>query len=130
MLEKITAKDYMAASLVTLAPDTDVMEAIQKLLKNRITAAPVLDNHGNLVGIFGELDCMNVVLKSAYEQSMGGKVSEFMTKDVQKVEKDTSIVDLASLFCKSSLRTFPVFDDVELVGVISRTDVLRALTAP
>ncbi len=129
MLEKITAKDYMAASLVTLAPDTDVMEAIQKLLKNRITAAPVIDNHGHLVGIFGELDCMNVVLKSSYEQSMGGKVSEYMTKEVQKVERETSIVDLASMFCKSSLRTFPVFDDVELVGVISRTDVLRALTS-
>jgi CBS domain-containing protein len=57
---------------------------------------------------------------------MSGKVSEYMTTDTFKIDAQASIVDLAEKFHKSSVRSFPVFQDGELVGVISRVDVLRA----
>lgn len=129
MLAKITVEDYMAKRLITLTKDTDVIDAIKKLLDHKITSAPVIDSKGKLIGMFSEKDGMKVFLESVYDQGMGGKVGEYMTKDTISVDASSSIVDLAEKFETSSIRSFPVFQDSEFVGVISRVDVLRALVA-
>lgn len=129
MLAKITVADYMTKRMVTLKEETDVVEAIQMMLDHKITCAPVVDNHGNLVGMFSERDSMKVVLETAYNQSMVGKIGEFMSRDILHVDANSSILDLAEKFESSNVRSFPVFEDSELVGVVSRTDVLKALTA-
>jgi CBS domain-containing protein len=127
MLAKITVADYMAKRLTTLTKDTDVIDAIKKLLDHKITSAPVIDHRGHLLGMFSEKDGMKVFLQSVYNQGMSGKVGEYMTEEIIKVDADSTIVDLAEKFQKSSVRSFPVFEDMDFVGVISRTDVLRAL---
>ena len=131
MLAKITVADYMTKRLVTLTltKDTDVIDAIKKLLDHKITSAPVIDSKGRLIGMFSEKDGVKVFLECVYNQSMSGKVGEYMTTETISVEATSSIVDLAEKFEKSSIRSFPVFEDGELVGVISRVDVLRALVA-
>jgi CBS domain-containing protein len=129
MLAKITVADYMSKRLVTLAKDTDVIDAVKKLLDHKITSAPVVDQRGHLLGIFSEKDVMNIVLETVYNQSMSGKVGDYMSTEVISVDADSSIVDLAAKFQKSSVRTFPVFHDNDLVGIVSRTDVLRALAS-
>ncbi len=127
MLAKITIADYMSTHLVTLTMETSVLDAIQKLLNHKVTSAPVLDAQKRLVGMFSEKDSMKVVLECAYNQSMSAKVGEYMSTDIVTVDADASIVDLASKFEASSVRSYPVYDDNQLVGLISRTDVLRAL---
>jgi CBS domain-containing protein len=127
MLSKITIADYMSKHLVTLTEETSVLDAIQKLLNHKVTSAPVLDAQKRLVGMFSEKDSMKVVLECAYNQSMSGKVGEYMSMDIVTVDANASIVDLASRFEASSVRSYPVYDDNQLVGLISRTDVLRAL---
>ncbi len=129
MLTKITVADYMTKRLVTLTKDTNVIDAIQKLLDHKITCAPVIDERGQLIGMFSEKDGMDVFLESVYNQGMSGKVGDYMTKETIKISAESSIVDLAKNFQKSSVRSFPVFEDTELVGIISRTDLLKALTA-
>ena len=129
MLAKITVADYMAKRLVTLTKDTNVIDAIKKLLDHKITCAPVVDAKGHLIGMFSERDGMKVFLESVYNQGMSGKVGEYMSTDTISIESTSSIVDLAEKFQKSSVRSFPVFEDGEFVGVISRVDVLRALVA-
>jgi CBS domain-containing protein len=129
MLAKITVADYMAKRLVTLTKDTNVIDAIKKLLDHKITCAPVVDSKGQLVGMFSEKDGMKVFLESVYNQGMSGKVGEYMTTDTISVDANSSIVDVAEKFEKSSIRSFPVFQDGEFVGVISRVDVFRALVA-
>ena len=129
MLAKITVADYMAKRLVTLTKDTNVIDAIKKMLDHKITCAPVVDSKGLLIGMFSEKDGMNVFLESIYNQGMSGKVGDFMTTDAISVDATSSIVDLAEKFETSSVRSFPVFEDGEFVGVISRVDVLRALVA-
>ncbi len=126
-LRSVLVKDWMAANLVTLKPDMDVMDAVAALVEARIAGAPVVDHHGNLVGLLSEFDCMKVALDSSYHGEWGGRVSEFMTKDVMTVPADMSIIDLARRFQESRVRRFPVVDDNRLVGQISRRDVLRAL---
>lgn len=129
MLAKITVADYMATRLITLTKDTDVIDAIKKLLDHKITSAPVIDSKGQLIGMFSEKDGMKVFLESVYDQGMSGKVGEYMTKETINVDASTCIVDLAEQFETSSVRSFPVFEDGEFVGVISRVDVLRALVS-
>lgn len=129
MLAKIVVEDYMTKKLITLAKDTNVIDAIKKLLDHKITSAPVVDAKGQLIGVFSEKDGMKVFLESVYDQGMSGKVGEFMTTEIIKVDAMLSIVNLAEKFQINSVRSFPVFQDGKLVGVISRTDVLKALVA-
>ncbi|MEQ1528845.1 MAG: CBS domain-containing protein [Methylococcales bacterium] len=129
MLSKITVADYMAKRLVTLTKETNVIDAIKKLLDHKITCAPVLDGKGQLLGMFSEKDGVKVFLESVYNQGMSGKVGDYMSTEIIKVDAVSSIVDLAEKFQKSSVRSFPVYQNNELVGVISRVDVLRALVA-
>ncbi len=129
MLAKITVADYMSKRLVTVAKDNDVVDAVKKLLEHQITSAPVVDEAGRLLGMFSEKDVMNVVLEAAYNQSMTGKVGDFMTKEIISVDAESSIVDLAEKFKQTSVRSFPVLEDHELVGIVSRTDVLKALAS-
>jgi CBS domain-containing protein len=127
MLAKITIADYMAKHIVTLKKETDVLTAIKQLLSHKITSAPVLNENGHLLGIFSEKDCMKVALETAYNEGQVGAVAEYMATDTVTVNADASIIDLAEKFENSSIRSYPVYDDRELVGMISRTDVLKAL---
>jgi CBS domain-containing protein len=129
MLAKIAVVDYMSTKVVTVTPDTEISQAVKTLLDHKITSVPVVDQQGKLVGIFSEKDGMKVFVESAYNQSMAGKVGEFMSKDPQFVNADASLVDVASKFQESPTRSFPVFQNDQFVGMISRVDVLRALLA-
>lgn len=129
MLAKITIADYMTKNIMTIKGDTDALAAIKMLLDHKITSAPVLDKSGKLIGIFNEKDCMKVVLSASYNQGMSGKVEDFMSKEISSVNAKSSIVDLAEKFQDTTLRSYPVFDEQGLVGIVSRTDVLKALVA-
>lgn len=129
MLSKIAVEDYMTKRLVSLSKQNNVIDAIKKLLDHKITCAPVLDEQGHLIGMFSEKDGMHVFLETAYNQGMAGKVGDFMSTEIISVDAKSSVVDLAEKFQSSSVRSFPVFDHAKLVGIISRTDVLRALVS-
>jgi len=120
-------KDYMAKTLVTFKPDTDVLDAIHVLVNKRIAGAPVVDDAGNLLGMISEFDCMKVALDAGYHGNWGGPVREFMSEGAKTVDADMSIIDLAQEFVTSRYRRFPVMQGTRLVGQISRRDVLRAL---
>lgn len=127
MLRSISVRDYMSANLVTFTPNMDVLDAIHLLLENDISGAPVIDKLGNIVGFLSEKDCIKVALTASYHEEWGGKVSEFMVRDVQTVDVDTNMVTVAEMFMKTPYRRFPVMEGNRLVGQISRRNVLKAL---
>jgi len=129
MLKSVLIKDFMATNLFKFTPEMEISEAIKFLNSHKISGAPVVDDRGNLVGILSEKDCLKVALQSTYyEDWVGGSVSEYMTANVETVSDTASIVDLADKFLKSSYKRYPVLnEDGDLVGQISRSDVLRAL---
>lgn len=129
MLAKLTVRDYMTAHPVVFKPETDIFGAIRQLISHKITGAPVVDDQGRLLGLFSELDCMRVVASASYFEEMPGKVHDIMTSDIEVVTGNTSIVELAEIFARSNLRQLPVVENGQLVGVISRVDVLKALVA-
>ena len=120
-------KDYMSAQLVKFTPGMDVLDAMHSLVQHRIAGAPVVDDHGHLVGMLSEFDCLKVVLTAGYHGDPGGPVADLMVADVKTVDAGMSIVDMAELFLESGIRRYPVLKDNRLVGQISRRDVLRAL---
>ena len=126
-LKSALVKDYMSGKLVTFHPETDVLDAIHELVLHGISGAPVTNNRGELVGVLSELDCMKIALHAGYHDFRGGPVSEYMVDEVDTVEADMSIIDLAQRFVDTGHRRFPVVKDHRRVDQISRRDVLRAL---
>lgn len=119
--------DIMATDLVTFTPDTIIHKAIQILLARHLSGAPVIDETGELVGMLSKKDCLKVVLSSSYYQDWGGTVGDYMSPDVITIDADTDLVSAAEFFLDSTFRRFPVIRNGELVGQISRHDVLKSL---
>jgi CBS domain-containing protein len=88
----------------------------------------VVNDQGDLIGMLSELDCMKVALNAGYYGDWGGPVGDFMTPEVESVDAEMNIIDLAQKFLDSGFRRFPVLRNNRLVGQISRRDVLRALS--
>ena len=123
----ILARDYMTKAVVTLFPDMNLLDAVHLLLERRISGAPVVDSHGNLVGILTEKDCLRAALNASYYGDLGGLVADHMQPHVATVSDDTPIFEVTRLFINGHFRRYPVVHGHRLVGSISRRDVLRAL---
>lgn len=122
-----TVAEIMATRLVTFAPDTSIHEAITALLEGRLSGAPVVDVDGRLVGVLSKKDCLKVVFSTSYYQDWGGRVQEFMSPDVETIDAGTDLVSATQIFLHSHFRRFPVLREGDLVGQLSRCDLLRAL---
>jgi CBS domain-containing protein len=129
MLQSMVVRDAMSAASVTFTPETDVLDAIHALVEQRVSGAPVIDAQGNLVGVISERDCLRVTVMASYHGERAGPVREFMSRSVETVDADTSVLDVAQLFLTRPYRRYPVVSDNRLVGIISRRDVLRTLLA-
>lgn len=122
-----TIADYMSTDLVSLGPDDDIVAAMRKLLQHEVSGAPVLDQHGELVGILSQKDCFSIAYRTAYHQDWGGQVRQYMSSPVEHLQAGCSVVDAADRFLHSNFRRFPVLRDGRVVGLICRHDILRAL---
>lgn len=122
-----TVDDYMAHDLITFRPEDDILTAVNILLDQRISGAPVVDRRGRLIGVLSKKDCFDVVYRTSYHQEWGGRVDEYMSKDVKTIDSGTNIIKAADLFMDSGFRRFPVLENGRLKGQISRADLLRAL---
>lgn len=129
MLRSVKVRDYMTTGLIVFHPETDLFEAIDTLLKNSISGAPVTDGKGKLVGMLSELDCLKGIVNGSYYdyESLGGDVAEYMATSVETITPDTDILTICDRFTKEGRRRFPVVEDGKLVGQISRKDILRAI---
>ena len=128
MLESLKVKDYMSVNKCSFTPDMDILRAIHHMLESQISGGPVIDEHGNMVGFLSEKDCMQVAINSAYQQAgAAGRVSEYMSPNIDTLDIETPILEVAELFLKGRFKRFPVVTDNRLVGTITRQNVLRAL---
>ena len=120
-------RDHMTRSVITLSPDTEILKALLTLAEQDIAGAPVVDAAGRLIGILTEKDCIRCVLEATYHSGYAGLVSDFMSREVATVNPDDSLVKTAERFLELSYHRYPVLEDGELVGIISRRDVIQAL---
>jgi predicted transcriptional regulator len=127
MLAPLKVKDYMNGTKVTFTPDMDVLSAIHQLIELKISGAPVIDQHGNLIGFLSEKDCMKVALNAAYQGEAAGRVEEYMHPACDTVDVEASIIDVAEIFLKTAFKCLPVIHENRLVGSITRQNILKAL---
>ncbi|MGB0466744.1 MAG: CBS domain-containing protein [Pontibacterium sp.] len=128
MLRSVKARDYMCERLITFTPQTDLFKAINVLIENGITGAPVIDEKGDLVGLLSEADCLRAILTLTYhEEEMGGIVGDYMVEEVHTVEHDADIIKVAEEFINNGRRRLPVVHNSRVIGQISRRDILRAV---
>jgi len=104
MLQSVKVKDYMTANLTTFLPDLDIMQAVTTLIRQHISSGPVVDKHGNLIGILSERDCVKVALDTCYHGEQAGVVSDYVTREVKTIEGDVSILEVAQLFIEKPFR--------------------------
>lgn len=120
-------RQFMASELVTLNPDTDVFDAIDYLLKHRISGAPVVNGAGEYQGVFSEKTAMRALIAAVYDQLPGTSVSHYMDLDRNRlVSEEDLLLEVAHRFQQTPYRRFPVLRGNKLVGQVSRRDVLRA----
>jgi len=121
------AREFMKCQLITLSPDEDVFDAIDRVLSKRISGAPVVGAHGIYQGIFSEKTAMRVLINAVHDQMPGTRVEFYMNLDRNRlVGEEESLIDVAHKFQQTPYRRLPVLRNERLIGQISRRDVIRA----
>tara|TARA_R110002110_G_scaffold86249_3_gene225110 strand:- start:2788 stop:3483 length:696 start_codon:yes stop_codon:yes gene_type:complete len=143
------AKDVMTRFVVSVELDTPVTEIAQKLIDRGISAVPVLYEAGKIAGIVSEGDLMRREESGTerrpswwlrmfslsenkardFVKTRGLHARDVMTADVVTVSEDTSIVLIADLLERHHIKRVPVVRDGEIVGIVSRANLLFALAA-
>ncbi len=121
------AHEVMTARVDGIDPDAEIVNAIHMLLKNGHSGAPVLDAQKHLLGVLSEHDCIRVLSEAIADRWPQGRAADHMTKEVETVAPNEDVLALASRFGNGSHRRLFVVDGERLVGVITRSDLLRAL---
>src|ERR1043165_9882898 len=122
-------RDYMDKTVPTLTPEIGILEAVDFLLNDHVTGAPVLDPQGNVIGILTEKDCLRLLSTGMEADKPRGTVKDYMTTEVASVPSHMNVYFLAGMFLKANYRRLPVIDNGKLVGAITRFDVLRVIQA-
>ncbi|HBH23957.1 MAG TPA: inosine-5-monophosphate dehydrogenase [Cytophagales bacterium] len=120
---------YMATDLITFSPEDEIGFVIDKLMKNKISGAPVLNDKDELVGLISEQDCLRVIIDSVYYNQPISKhrVKDYMTTHIKSVSVTEDVVDVANKFLSNRFRRFPVVDEKgRLLGQVSKRDILKA----
>ena len=146
----LKAKDIMTKKVITVFPDTEILQAAKLLLDNHVNGLPVVDKAGRLQGMICQSDLISqqkkiplpsfflllgsVIPLSSQQnidkevQKMAAlKVSEAMTSAPFTVGLEASLEDIATLMVKHQVHTLPVLDQDKLVGIIGKEDILRTL---
>ncbi|MBI2065406.1 MAG: CBS domain-containing protein [Candidatus Yanofskybacteria bacterium] len=145
---KVLAKDLMTKEVVSVHPETNLLDVAKILAEHNFDGVPVIDNDSKVVGIVTEYDLINktsavhlptlqIVLRNLpqfkaeeshfQEEILSLKVSDIMNKDPLTIEADLPYDEIIKLFKEHhKVNPIPVVDkDHKIIGVISRFDVLR-----
>lgn len=126
----LTARDLMTKNLLLFSPEQTLLEAIENLIKWRVSGAPVVDEDGRMVGMLSELDCLRMLASDEFylqQQEDGALVSQFMSTGWRTIPPDLGIYAISHYFLTSPVRRLPVVERDKLIGQVSRRDVLRGM---
>jgi CBS domain-containing protein len=146
----LTAGDIMTRDVITARPDDSVMRVAQMLSDHEISAVPVCDEGGRVLGVLSEGDLMrpfgaeNAMKRSwwltlladgidlgprfvDYIQVDDRRARDLMVTPVITARENASLPEIADLLARHRIKRVPIVRDGELVGVVSRADVVRAV---
>ena len=146
----MNARDLMSRDVVTVAPDTPLREVAKTLIGHGISAVPVVDAAGALVGMVSEGDLVGRkrteretrsewwLMRLAEGEPLSGDfldhlqsplavAREVMSSPVITVSEETRMDDVATLMAAHRVKRVPVLRDGHIVGIVRRADLLRAI---
>jgi CBS domain-containing protein len=141
------ADQMMSRQVITIGVDADLVDAIKTMLQRGVSALPVVDQAGKLVGILSKSDFLRraeigterkrgpllTLLagpdKVAYDfkREHGRKVGEIMTPDPVTIAEDTPVEEIAQIMESRRLRRLPVLNGDKIVGIVTHSDFLPAV---
>lgn len=125
---KILVRDYMRSLSLWFSPSDPVEKVAATLVKQGELGAPVLDEHKRLIGFVTEQDCIKEMLNDSYYAQEHQLVSDIMSRRTVSVVPDEDVTHLAEEMLGAKPKIYPVVDNNRVIGVITRGDVLRALS--
>ncbi len=118
-----TARDLMSSPVRTIRPETTIAEAQRILLRYGHSGLSVVNNQDSLIGIISRRD-LDIALHHGFSHA---PVKGYMTGNLKTITPDTSLPEIESLMVTYDIGRLPVLDDGRLVGIVTRTDILREL---
>jgi CBS domain-containing protein len=144
----VKAADVMTTRVITVGPDTPAREVARILHANRISALPVVDDAGRVLGMLSDGD---LIRQGRPEGDGGGswwlsllaqgdalraatgwqhrKARELMTRNVYRAQEDAPIEEIAALLERHRVKRVPIERDGKLVGLVSRANIVRGLAS-
>ncbi|WP_159079787.1 MULTISPECIES: CBS domain-containing protein [Methyloceanibacter] len=134
----------MTPDVVTVDPETDLASIAKILIRHRISAVIVADEHDHVLGIVSESDLMRSAKRdpgrgwwlslvadrgAKFVHREGVRAKDIMTQDVICTTKDASLSEIARLLESNHVKRVPVLEGGQIAGVVSRADVLQGLAA-
>lgn len=120
---------YMTTKLVSFREDESMDEAMAKLVKNKVSGGPVVNEKNELIGVLSEGDCLKDIVARTYHNALqnNDQVKDHMTTNVATIDANADIFEAANKFLSMRLRRFPVLENGKLLGQISQKDVMKAV---
>ena len=118
--DELGIAEVLNASPATTSPDRPVEEVALELVERGLSGMPVLDGDGALIGIVSEYD---LIARS------GRTVGEIMSRGVITATEEVSVAEIVRLMGLHGIRLVPIVRDGQLIGVVSRTDLIRRFVA-
>jgi CBS domain-containing protein len=145
----MNVSDVMTPDVLSVSPDASVAAAVQLMLEKRISGLPVIDGHGNLVGIVTEGDFLRRAetntgrrrprwieffmgpgrLSDEYVRFSGRQVCDVMTREVQTVPPDATLEQAVRLMERHRIKRVVVVDQGKVVGIVTRANLLHAMAS-
>src|SRR5262245_7030529 len=141
------ARDVMVSPVVTIKSTASVQDAARLLLEHRISAVPVVDDNAKVVGIISEGDLIRRAesdttrrrswwlrlltderaLAAEYVKTHAVKIADIMTRQPITATPETPLHEIATLLEKNSIKRVPILENGELVGIVSRANLVQAM---
>jgi len=145
----MNAADVMTAKVLSVGPESSIVDAVKLMLAHNISGLPVVDSDGRLLGIVSEGDFLRRAetgterrrprwlefllgpgrLADEYIHTHGRKIKEVMTTNVATVSEETPLDEVVRLMERRRIKRVPVMRQEKLVGIITRANLLRALAS-
>ena len=144
---QVPVRDIMTTTIITVRKETDLHEAARLLSENRISGMPVVDNENRVVGVVSEADILtlagmkkghtfkdilrNVIGEPVPVREGGDRVGDVMSSPALTISADENVSKAAVILDDHRIKRLPVVDNQgKLIGIISRGDIVRAISKP
>ena len=123
-------RECMRENPAKVSGDATALDAIKLIMDNKISGLTVVDDSNTVIGVISELDCLRVIICSAYNEGLPGstRVAEFMSRDVDTCGPNDAVVDVAQSMLAKGQRRRPVVQGGKLIGQVSCRNILWAIS--